>query len=104
MASPTSSSTSAAPSFRCPVTEKQTRNNFHEWRAQVWFALREAQLAGYVDGTTPETKEGDAAGLSLNPEAAAVTPETKEGDAAGLSLNPAYVKWMVQDQQAMIAS
>lgn len=89
MASPQSSVVSVVPSIGFPVTEKLTRANFREWRAQVWSALRGAQLAGYVDGSI------------VKPEATITTPDAKEGDAAVVSANLAYEKWIVQDQQVL---
>jgi hypothetical protein len=34
-----------------PVSEKLGKNNFHEWRAQIMYALQGAQLVGFGDGT-----------------------------------------------------
>lgn len=89
MASLRSSGVSAAPSIGFPVTEKLTRANYREWRAQVWSALRGAQLAGYVNGT------------AVQPEATIAAPGAKDGDAAGRAPNPAYEKWIIQDQQVL---
>lgn len=76
MASPTSYVVFAVPSIGFSVTKKLTRNNYREWRAQVRSALRGAQLAGYVVGTT------------VKPEANIVNHGAKEGDAATVPAKP----------------
>ena len=86
MALPSSSAASASPSFGYPVTEKLTRNNFREWRAQILSALRGAQLAGYLDGTIDK------------PAATVTKAGTKEGEPAELVANPAHAQWVAQDQ------
>lgn len=63
-----------------PVTEKLSRNKFHEWKAQVMSALRGAKLAGFVDGS------------SAAPTVAVIDKEGKE------TPNPEYANWVVQDQ------
>jgi hypothetical protein len=54
------------------VTEKLTSNNFCLWKAQVWPAVRGAQLTAFLDGTKkiPEEYiliEKEAAGESPKP-------------------------------------
>ena len=36
----------------CPVTEKLAKNNYPLWKMQVLSALRDAQLAFYINATT----------------------------------------------------
>jgi hypothetical protein len=55
-----SSSSSPSPVFNTlnhVVTEKLTRYNFHLWKAQVWPAVRGAQLTGFLDGTKKMPQE-----------------------------------------------
>jgi hypothetical protein len=63
-----------------PVTEKLSRNKFHQWKAQVMSALRGAKLAGFIDSS------------SAAPMATVVDKEGKE------TPNPEYADWVVQDQ------
>jgi hypothetical protein len=69
------------------VTEKLTRDNFHLWKAQVWPAVRGAQLTGFLDGTKKALVEF-------------ITVQ-KEDKTEEKVLNPEYITWLTQDQQLM---
>jgi hypothetical protein len=46
-----SSSSSVINTLSHAVSKKLTRDNFRLWKAQVWLAVRGAQLTGFLDGT-----------------------------------------------------
>jgi hypothetical protein len=57
------------------ISEKLSRDNFHLWEAQVWPAMRGAQLTGFLDGTKKAPaeyiivkKEDKSEEKVLNPE------------------------------------
>jgi hypothetical protein len=86
MASPSSSS-SVINTLSHIVSEKLTRDNFRLWKAQVWPALRGAQLTSFLDGTKKTPTEY----IIVKKE-----DKTKER-----VLNPEYMAWLMQDRLLM---
>ena len=72
-----------------PVSEKLCKNNHQMWRAQVFLALRGAQLAGYISPTTQPTPS--------------FLPPPKGDDKKNTppTPNPDFEVWMAEDQQVL---
>nr|AAK02020.2 Putative gag-pol polyprotein [Oryza sativa]AAP52036.1 retrotransposon protein, putative, Ty1-copia subclass [Oryza sativa Japonica Group] len=83
-----SSSTGATPTINGnTVSEKLTKSNYVLWRAQVLAALRGAQMAGFLDGSTKA------------PEATTVITKD-DGKTTEKVANPALPQWVAQEQQS----
>jgi hypothetical protein len=69
------------------ITEKLTRDNFRLWKAQVWPAVRGAQLTGFLDGTK-----------KMPQEFIIVEKQDKTQEKVA---NPEHIAWVTQDQQLL---
>lgn len=74
--------------FLLPPSERLTRSNHLLWKAQVLFALKGAQLAGFIkpDANLPSTH--------LPPK-----PDAKDDDP--LVANPEFAIWEANDQTVL---
>ncbi|CAN6248679.1 unnamed protein product [Urochloa humidicola] len=81
-----SSSSLTGPALGHPVTEKLSKNNYSLWKMQILPAVRAAQLAGYLEGTTPTPP---------------VEIDVKVGEKMEKQPNPEHAEWVVKDQNLL---